>query len=308
MDETKADLWPLICDFNIMNILIFAINITLVLWVMAGPFRSTFAQDSVMHPVIEFKSENKIVSTLPLEALDTIAAARPLRIFEAHEKRERIYQAYSAQSLFDQIFGKEWRAADEIVFLCQDGYQPSIPVAKFLAYDAYLAFASADDSPFILANVLQNNEIVELGPLYLIWDNLKSRALLDEGASDMPYQVIGIELTSFATRFPNLFPPADASQEVQQGFLHFRKHCIACHTINGQGGSKAPELNYPVSVTEYIKPDYLKRWIDEPASIRYNTTMPALAAETPGRESVMEAIIAYLKAMNRVKRLPVETP
>lgn len=291
-----------------MKFLILAINTSFILWVMASSLTLAFAQDRAANTAIEFKDGDKIINTLPLDALDKIAIAKSLRIYESHEKKERVYHVYSIQSLFDQIFGKDWRTADEIVFLCQDGYQPSIPVAKFLAYDAYFAFASADGSPFKLTNVLQNNEIVELGPLYLVWDNLKSRALLDEGASDMPYQVIGIELTSFAKRFPNLFPPTAASQEVQLGFLHFRKHCIACHTLNGQGGGKAPELNYPVSVTEYIKPNYLRRWIDNPSSIRYNTAMPALAAETPERANVIEEIIAYLKAMSKVKRLSVEVP
>ena len=149
---------------------------------------------------------------------------------------------------------------------------------------------------------------VELGPLYLVWDNLKSTELREEGAADMPYQIKEIELTSFAARFPALSPPANASQQVQQGFLHFRKHCIACHTINGQGGGKAPELNYPLSVTEYIKPEFLKRWIDDPSSIRYNTTMPALTAEIPAREKVIEELIAYLKAISTVKRLPATIP
>lgn len=290
-----------------MSFLKLTINTLLILWVMASSLTLTFAQVRAANTAIEFKDGDKIINRLPLDALDKIASAQSLRIYESHEKKERVYQVYSVQSLFDQIFGKDWKAADEIVFLCQDGYQPSIPVAKFLAYDAYFAFASADGSPFTLTNVLQNNEIVELGPLYLVWDNLKSRALLDEGASDMPYQVIGIELTSFTRRFPNLFPPTDASQEAQMGFLHFRKHCIACHTLNGQGGGKAPELNYPVSVTEYIKPNYLRRWIDNPSSIRYNTTMPALAAETPERASIIEEIIAYLKVMSKTKRLSAET-
>ncbi|SDY00552.1 cytochrome c [Nitrosomonas sp. Nm58] len=273
--------------------------------VMMGLSGLIAAQDSA---VIEFRNKGEMVGTLRLDEFDKIATASPLRIFEAHEQRARIYQAYPARQLFDQVFGEEWRAAEEIVFLCEDNYQPSIPVAKFLAYDAYFAFASADDSLFMLTNVLQNNEMVKLGPLYLVWDNLKSSELREEGAVDMPYQVIGIELASFAARFPKLFPPVKASQEVQRGFLHFRKYCIACHTINGQGGGKAPELNYPLSVTEYIKPEYLKRWMDNPSSIRYNTAMPALAAETPAREKVMEEIIAYLQAMRTVKRAPGKAP
>jgi mono/diheme cytochrome c family protein len=279
-----------------------------VVYVMMDLTNLAFAQGSAINTKIEFKNKGEIVRILHLEEFAAIASERFLKIYEPHDKTMRTYQVYSARSLFDHIFGKNWREAEEIVFLCADGYQPSIPVAKFLAYDAYLAFASADDSPFTLENVLQNNETVKLEPLYLVWDNLKSTELREEGAADMPYQIKEIELSSSAARFPALFPPASASQQVQQGFLHFRKHCIACHTINGQGGGKAPELNYPLSVTEYIQPEYLKRWIDDPSSIRYNTTMPPLAAEISEREKVIEELIAYLKAISTVKRLPGAIP
>ena len=257
---------------------------------------------------IEFKDRGRVVRTLLLTDFGSITAAVSLKIFEAHEKKERTYQAYPVRPLLDHIFSKGWEQAEEIVFTSVDGYQPSIPVARFLSHDAYFAFASANDTPFTLVNVLQNDELVQLGPLYLVWDNLQSKALLADGASGMPYQVIGVELTAFATRYPNLSPPAPASLQAQRGFLNFRKHCMACHTINGEGGGKASELNYPVSVVEYIKPEYLTRWIENPASIRYNTVMPALAMEIPNRAMVTQEIIAYLRAMSAAKRKPEKTP
>jgi mono/diheme cytochrome c family protein len=254
---------------------------------------------------IEFKDQGRVVRILTLADFGAITAVVSLKIFEAHEKKERTYKVYPVRPLFDHIFGKGWEQAEEIVFTSADGYQPSIPVARFLAHDAYFAFASGDDTPFTLVNVLQNDELVQLGPLYLVWDNLQSKALLDDGASAMPYQVIGVELTTFATRYPNLSPPVRASPQAQRGFLHFRKHCLACHTINGEGGGKAPELNYPTSVVEYLKPEYLTRWIGNPASMRYNTVMPALTKEIPNRARVTEEIIAYLKVMSTAKRKPV---
>lgn len=254
---------------------------------------------------IEFKNQGQTVRTLTLGDLGTIAAAVSLKVFEVHEKKERTYKAYPVRPLFDYIFGKGWEKAEEIVFTSADGYQPSIPVAKFLAHDAYFAFAHADDTPFTLVNVLQNDELVQLGPLYLVWDNLQSKTLLADGASGMPYQVMGVELTALAIRFPNLYPSTKASPQAQRGFLYFRKHCLACHTINGEGGGKAPELNYPASVVEYLKPEYLTRWIENPASIRYNTVMPPLATEIPNRAIVTQEIIAYLKAMSAAKRKPV---
>ena len=253
---------------------------------------------------IEFRGKNQIVNSLSLRDLANATPAISLKIFEIHEKKERTYKAYPARALFDKAFGKEWGKAEEIVFISMDGYQASIPVTKFLSHDAYFAFAHDDNSPFTMTNILQNNEVVQLGPLYLIWDNIKSKVLLEDGASDMPYQVKSIELATFATRFPNLSPPAKASAEVQLGFLHFRKYCMACHMINGEGGGKAPELNYPTSVVEYIKPEYLTRWIENPSSIRHNTLMPGLAQEIPDRANVTKEIIAYLKAMSKAKRSP----
>ncbi|MGH7799846.1 MAG: c-type cytochrome [Thermodesulfobacteriota bacterium] len=93
--------------------------------------------------------------------------------------------------------------------------------------------------------------------------------------------------------------------KVKKGFLGFRQYCLACHTINGEGGGKSVELNYPVSVTEYIKESWLIRWIDSPTSIRFNTTMPRLNPKANNRETIIKDIIAYLNEMKNNKRKPL---
>jgi mono/diheme cytochrome c family protein len=259
------------------------------------------------HVNIEFKNGDQIANTLSLSELGTITPAVSLKVFEMHENAERIYRTFATRPVFDKVFGKDWEKAREIVFTSIDGYQPSIPVAKFLAHDAYFAFAREDGTPFTMTGTLQNNEIIQLGPLYLVWDNINSKALLESGAADMPWQIKSVEI-KFVAPFPNMSPPPESSAEAQRGFMHFRKHCMACHTINGQGGGKVPELNYPASVVEYIRPEYLKRWIENPQSIRYNTAMPGLAEEIPNRPKVIEELIAYLKAMSTAKRPPARLP
>jgi mono/diheme cytochrome c family protein len=256
---------------------------------------------------VEFKKEGKVVKTMSVDDLRTLAPERSLEVFEPHERRNRVYRVLAARAVFDDVFGKDWEKAREIVFTAIDGFQPSAPVKKFLNHDAYFAFANADTGPFTLINKLQNNEVVSLGPLYLIWDNLRSKELLETWVSDMPYQVKAIDL-KMKGAFLNMAPPSGSSEQVQRGFEHFRTQCAACHTINGDGGGKAPELNYPESVVEYIKPEYLKRWILAPQTIRYNTHMPALAEEISNREKVAAEIIAYLKAISGAKRAPAENP
>jgi mono/diheme cytochrome c family protein len=81
-------------------------------------------------------------------------------------------------------------------------------------------------------------------------------------------------------------PPIRIIDRGAARFCAFRKHCAACHTINGEGGGKAPELNYPAGVVEYIRPGYLKRWIKRPQSICYNTTAPGLADGIISREKI----------------------
>jgi mono/diheme cytochrome c family protein len=256
---------------------------------------------------VEFKKDGKAVKTISMDDLRALAREHALKVFEAHERRNRVYRVLPARAIFDEVFDKDWKKAREVVFTSIDGYQPSIPVKKFLDHDAYFAFADESAAPFTLTNRLQNNEVVPLGPLYLVWNNIGSKELLEAGASDMPYQIKTIEL-KMKEAFPNMIPPSGSPEQVQRGFEHFRKHCAACHTINGDGGGKAPELNYPKSVVEYIKPEYLKRWIMQPQSIRYNTTMPGLGEEISNREQVAAEIIAYLKGMSGAKRAPSENP
>jgi hypothetical protein len=269
----------------------------------ALPAGAVSADAPTAAPNVEFKQGDKVVKVLSLDAIRAITPTVSLKVFEAHENRERVYQTVPVRPVLDKIFGKDWEQAEEIVFTSIDGYQPSVPVEKFLAHPAYFAFAHADNAPFTMTNVLQNNEIVQLGPLYLVWDNLNSKVLRESGASDMPYQIKRITVKTDAS-FPKIAPPSNASAEVKRGYMHFRQHCIACHTINGEGGGKAPELNYPTSVVEYIKPEYLRRWIMSPQSIRYNTSMPGLARGIPNAEQVTEELISYLKVMSIMKRDP----
>jgi hypothetical protein len=152
---------------------------------------------------------------LSLDALKAIAPPVLLEIFEPHEGRKRTYRALPAQAVFDAIFGNKWKKAKEMVFLSTDGYRAVVPVVKFIEHEGYLAFEHDDGTPFKMINKLQHNELVQLGPLYLVWDNMSSKALLESGASDMPYQIRVVELKS--SSLPGMVPPADASPQARRG-------------------------------------------------------------------------------------------
>lgn len=252
---------------------------------------------------LKFKDHGKEVQTNEQSKLETLSPAQNWTIYEPHEKRERTYRVIPFNQLMDKIYGTQWRKAEEILFTCSDGYQPSIPTAKFLKYDAGIAFPANATDTFELVNTLQNNEKILLGPYYLVWNNSKSPDLKKEGASDIPYQLVGIDLISFSEKFPKLFPGKNTSSSVKAGFLHFRKYCLNCHTINKEGGGKAPELNVPMNATEYWQSAALKKWIINPSSVRWNTPMPGLSEELGDRRNIVASeIIEYLKAMKNNKK------
>lgn len=253
---------------------------------------------------LTFKNHGKVIKELSLEKLKKVIQSTTITVFEPNESENIRHKGFPVNNLLTGIYGDKWKETEEILFTCRDGYQKSIPSIEFKEYPSYLVYTNPDKVEFTLINRLQNNQLVDLGPFYLVWDNISHPELQDEGASNWPYQVTTIDLINFRDRFPNMAPPKNSPMNVKNGFLAFRQYCMACHTINGEGGEKSVELNYPVNVTEYFKESWLIKWIDTPTSVRFNTTMPALNPKLKDRETVIKDIIAYLKAMKDNKRKP----
>lgn len=230
-------------------------------------------------------------------------AGKTFPIYEPHESRERRYTGIPFRELLTAVYGNDWKKSEEVLFTCSDGYQPSVPVDRFLKHDAILVYEVAGEK-FSLNNKLQNEKNIDLNPFYLVWDNVKHPQLKEEGATFWPYQLTGVDLIQFQDRFPRMAPPPGSASNVKRGYLAFRAKCASCHTVNGEGAPKAVELNYPASVTEYFKPAWLEKWILSPTSLRFNTTMPAL--EGKDAKAVAKDIIVYLQAMARHKKPPKE--
>ncbi|CAN0484910.1 unnamed protein product, partial [Phaeothamnion confervicola] len=173
-------------------------------------------------------------------------------------------------------------------FVCKDGYRAPVPGVELKKYPAFLAIGRADGKPFY-----NEGEHKPCAPYMLVWDTNKFPKRKVDGA--WPYQVTAIDRESFSERYPNVAPPVGSSAQVKHGFSEFRKHCLSCHQINGQGGQMAIDLNSPMSVTEYIKEPVLAKIIDNPRSVRGRAQMPALMQGIPNREQTIKDIIAYLK-------------
>ena len=253
--------------------------------------------------VLVFKEHGEDFRTMPLEKLKKLIPPLKVDVLGPYESQEREYIGFPLNQLLTTVYGNRWKHVDHILFTCEDGYQASIPTKSFIRFSAYLVYDRADNKEFKLIDKAHGDELVRLGPFYLIWDDIKFPEVRKIGAH-WPYQITTIDLIDFSRRFPRTAPPANSSQDVKSGFSFFQTYCMSCHAVNGEGGKKARDLNYPVNVTEYFKEPWLRKWINNPRDISYNSTMPALDPNAKDRERIIENIISYLKAMKDYKYKP----
>ncbi len=251
---------------------------------------------------LEFKNHGQKIKTLSLKELKALVPPQVLKLWEPHERKEVDYDVIKFDSLLQKVYGKN-ASADEFLFTCVDGYQPAIAAERFLNKEAYVAFGRRDQKKFAISDQDEGGRIREVGPYYLVWKNLDDQTLRQSDVLNWPFGIKTVDRVSFKEQYPKISPPDQSSMEVLKGFQHFRNNCLVCHALNGNGGNRGPELNYPVNVTEYFKESMLHQWISDPTSIRYNTVMPPLK-KIENRDQVIQEIIEYLKAMTNKKIKP----
>jgi nitric oxide reductase subunit C len=74
----------------------------------------------------------------------------------------------------------------------------------------------------------------------------------------------------------------------------FNQMCVACHTLEGQGGSIGPVLD---GVGSRRDADYIKRWLKDPASIKADSRMPKL----PLSDADITELTAFLSQLKETK-------
>ena len=247
---------------------------------------------------LAFRSHGEAIGSRDLAALKQLVSPDTVRVYEPYEQREVAYVALRFDRVLDALYGKAWRGEEEILFTCRDGYQPSVPVARVLAHESWLAFARADQPAFTLHKFESGRyQDVPLGPFYLIWENIADKQMRAEGDYAWPYQLAGVDLIRVRDRYPKLVPPETASPIAQRGFREFRIHCSRCHPLNGEGGAVGPELNSAADPAGRRDPAWLRCWIDAPSKLVPTARMEPLSPELPDRDAVLDAIVAYLQVM-----------
>jgi mono/diheme cytochrome c family protein len=214
--------------------------------------------------------------------------------------KAKTFQAVSLKTLLETHTKLKTLQADklQIVFECEDGYNPSMPLSLVLGRDAYLATHDADaPTGQDWVTVIKNGQTKTVAPFYVIYGNVTSK----EHDYKWPYNLVKISLVETDKELAAIYPHTDDT--MVQGFGLFQKNCNICHALNGVGGMMGPELNYPKSVTEYWRStDEIKAFVRQPTTYRNGCKMPAVTYLT---DKELTEIMRYLTYMAGHKVKPV---
>src|SRR4051812_12976231 len=99
---------------------------------------------------LSFRDHGKAIKAMTSAEIAKATPPVDVTTFEFLENGERSYKAVAFSDLLTKVYGEAWKNAEEVLFTCADGYQPSVPVAKVREFPAYLAFARNDQAEFSL--------------------------------------------------------------------------------------------------------------------------------------------------------------
>jgi mono/diheme cytochrome c family protein len=144
------------------------------------------------------------------------------------------------------------------------------------------------------------------GPFYILWTGTLAATIRSE---QWPYQVAKLaSQPSPAARWPALGvdPALPATHPVRAGKALFVTQCLPCHTLNGAGASTiGPDLNKPMSPTEYLTPAALRALIRDPKSVRTwpGQLMPGFASDQMSDREI-DLVIGYFAHMTARRTSP----
>ena len=251
---------------------------------------------------LRFERDGALVREIPLASLRAGCGEKQIDVAsDPYYGKPKRFLACPLDAVLRAGFGA-WPPADpeaSLFLRARDGYVRPTSASQLSEPGAWLAFADADVSG---AGELRFEPIdrrqLDPAPFYLVWTGAGQN---DPHRHPWPYQLVAIEAAPFESRFPHTRPtgvPADSP--TWRGFAVFRRDCVACHAVNGEGGTVGPELNVPKSIVEYRPAEQIKAYIRDPQSFRY-TSMPAHPHLS---DADLDALLAYFSAMAQRKHDP----
>jgi mono/diheme cytochrome c family protein len=220
---------------------------------------------------------------------------------DPYYQTERRFVACPLERVFELGFGAAPAAlaGEDFLLVALDGYARTAPGSQLAEGGAFVALDDADrvargESGFDPIDRRQ----VDAGPYYMVWSGAGRN---DAHRYPWPYELARIEVTRFEERFPHTVPTgAPEGSGARRGFAIFRRECVSCHAINGEGGSVGPELNVPRSIVEYRDAAVIKAYVRDPTAFRYTSMPPHLHLG----DADLDGLVAYFRHMSAHKHDP----
>jgi mono/diheme cytochrome c family protein len=247
-------------------------------------------------PSLRFERPGAAPRSVSATELRAACGTETVEVDDPYYERHKRFLAWPLRCVLEQGFGALGPdvAAGDVLLRALDGYTRASEGAVLLEPGGYVAFADADRAAsgqggFDPIDYRQ----ADPAPFYVIW---KGAGEHDVVRYPWPYQLAELALVRVEDRFPHAVPAGAAPGSAPaRGFAVFRRSCLQCHAINGDGGRVGPELNVPRSIVEYRPEAQLRAFIRDPRQFRY-TQMPANPHLS---DADLDALLAYFRHMSQ---------
>lgn len=255
--------------------------------------KNTADSTSINLPTNISQSDSLSIDLVALKAQNAFQNTQEVSVDDPVYHKTKRYRAVVLKDIFEKYSSiKNLNVGEtKVVFECEDGYKPEMPLEKLLSAKSFLAISDADaPKGKEWESLVKNNEETKIAPFYVVYEGVPN----DDVEYKWPYNLVKIH---FAPLHENdaVLLPKDESAMV--GYKIYKSRCQTCHAINKIGGKMGPELNTPKSVTEYWKREHLVAYIQNPAAYRNDVKMPNLGIKAEEAEE----IVKYLEVMAKQK-------
>ena len=241
-------------------------------------------------PAISFLSGDKVVLSSTAAELSSRPDARTIALADPYYGKRKRYRAVPIKDLLAQAYGPAWieDGVGEFFFEALDGYRSHARVPILAEDGGMLAFADPDAAGWEELP----KEKLRPGPFYLVWIGAEQTP---QKGYPWPWQIVSVKSGIIEDEYPKAVPRnAMRDSHALAGWAIFRRSCISCHAMSGQGGSVGPDLNEPRGITRYHDKKELKAYIRKASSFRH-TKMPDFEDLA---SSDLDDLIAYFDFMS----------